>query len=225
MLSANITDIIHEFILRVSPLIQEYGAWGVFLVSFVEEIIVPIPSSFILLAAGFFLLPVTATLSEVMVQSIWLVVIPGSLGLTLGSLVVYSVAYLGGESVIKSWGKWFGVSWTDVEKMQAKFTNSHWDEIIIFGLRTVPIVPHVLLSLACGLVRYPIRAFFLTALFGTMIRAFLMSILGWYLGEAYVSYSENISVIGNWFLWVLGVSIVSWIIFHIYRKYHPKAQI
>jgi membrane protein DedA with SNARE-associated domain len=224
MLSSNITDIIHEFILRVSPLIHEYGAWGVFLVSFIEEIIVPIPSSFILLAAGFFLLPVTASFGEVALQTMWLVVLPGALGLTLGSLVVYSVAYLGGEPAIRSWGKWFGVSWADVEKMQAKFTKSHWDEVALFGLRTIPIVPHVILSMACGLVRYPIRAFTLTTLFGTMVRAFTMSILGWYLGEAYVSYSENITAIGDWFLWVLGGLVVLWIVWHLYRRYRPKTQ-
>lgn len=223
MLSADITDIIHEFILRVSPLIHEYGAWGVFLVSFIEEIIVPIPSSFILLAAGFFLLPVTASLGEVALQTLWLVVLPGSLGLTLGSLVVYSVSYLGGEPAVKSWGKWLGVSWEDVEKMQSKFSKSHWDEVALFGLRTIPIVPHVLLSLACGLVRYPVRAFVLTTLFGTMVRAFTMSILGWYLGEAYVSYSENITAVGDWFLWILGVSVGLWVVYHLYRRYRPKA--
>lgn len=190
--------LIGEFILRISPLMNEYGAWGVFFISLIEEIVVPLPSSFVLLAAGFFLVPAGASFGGAALDSVLKIAIPGGIGLTIGSGVIYALAYLGGEPAIERWGKWFGISWPKVEKIQKKFTKTFWDELLVFGFRAVPIFPQSLASLACGLIRYPPRAFFTATLLGTIARAFLMGMFGWSLGEAYVEYSNEIGNIGWW---------------------------
>lgn len=211
-------DFINEFILRISPLISEYGAWGVFFVSLIEEIIVPIPSSFILLAAGFFLLPVGEPFTQVLMDSLFKIVIPGSIGLTLGSVVIYMVGYLGGEPAILKWGKWFGVSWKEVEGVQKNITRGFWDEVLILGSRTLPILPQSLISFVCGVIRYPPHPFIVMTFFGTVIRTFFLSLLGWSFGEAYVLYSSELSSIGNWIIAILAILIVAFIAYRILKK-------
>ncbi len=205
--------IIHELIIRLSPFIAEYGALGVFVISVIEEIFVPIPSSFILLAAGFFLLPAAAPFSEVFVDAIYKIVIPGGIGLALGSMFVYALAYLGGEPAIRAWGKWLGISWADVERFKGRFRQSYWDEVTIFGLRSIPIVPHVLISAGCGAIKYPPRNFFILSLFGSMVRAFVMGLLGWSLGEAYLTYSDSLSAFTSWIFvgfGIIAVALLGW---------------
>jgi len=215
------SEIIQEFIVRVSPLIHTYGALGVFFISFIEEIIAPIPSSFILLAAGFFLLPASGSFDQVIVDALLKIVIPGGLGLAVGSVFVYSFAFIGGESAIKKWGKWIGVSWVDIEHMEARFTKSYWDEFIIFILRAIPITPQVLISLACGVIHYPLNSFFITTLLGSMVRAFLMGLLGWYLGESYIAYSDSISTFGAWIVFGF-IAFVILFVGYLYLKKRAK---
>ncbi len=217
-------QIIQEFVLRVSPLIHTYGALGVFVVSVIEEIIAPIPSSFILLGAGFFLLPASESMSEVLFNALIKIVIPGGLGLAVGSMFLYSFAYIGGEPAIKKWGRWVGVSWGDVERMESRLTKSYWDEFILFAIRTVPIAPQALVSLVCGIIRYPMRNFFVTTLLGGMLRSFLMGLLGWYLGEAYIAYSDNITTFATWIGWViLGIIVISAV--YLYLKKRSKKRV
>ncbi|MDO8556906.1 MAG: VTT domain-containing protein [Candidatus Jorgensenbacteria bacterium] len=211
-------SIIHDFILRISPLIIEYGAWGVFFVSLFEETISPVPSSFILLAAGFFLIPIGVSFDHVLLDSVFKIMIPGGLGLTIGLMLTYMLAYFGGEPAILRWGKWIGVSWSDIEKVQKRFTKTFWDELLLFGTRVLPILPHTIISIAFGVIRYPIRPFFTATLLGTMLRALLLGLLGWSLGETYATYSDEFSVVGGWILTGIAVIIVLFITYRILKR-------
>lgn len=204
-------DVIHELILRLTPLIVEYGALSVFAISVIEEIIVPIPSSFILLAAGFFLLPFGGSFVDLLPDLFYRVVIPGGIGLALGSMFVYALAYLGGEPAVRRWGGWLGITWEDVEAFKKRFRKSYWDEVTIFSLRSIPIVPHVIISAACGGIKYPPQNFFILSALGSMVRAFTMGLIGWYLGEAYLEYSDSLSNITSWAL--LGIGLMTIIVF------------
>ena len=209
-------SVIHELTLTLAPFIAQYGAISVFVVSVVEEIVVPIPSAFILLAAGFFLVPASAGLPEAIAEIILKVAVPGGLGLALGSMFVYALAYLGGEPAIKAWGRFLRVSWADVERFKARFTSSWWDEVTIFGFRAVPIFPHVLVSAALGAIRYPPREFFFLTLAGSAARAFIVGFIGWWLGAAYLEYSDSLAAatskvaIGVGAL--AGVGLIFWIV-------------
>ena len=212
--------LISELILRISPLINEYGAWGVFLASFIEEIIVPIPLSFILLSAGFFLLPNTGSFGQVLLDAFFKIGIAGGIGLTLGSGVLYAIAYAGGEPVIEKWGRWFGISWRDIERVKNRVTKSFLDEVLLLVSRVVPILPHSAISFACGVIHYPPRSFFVVTFLGFTIRAFLMGLLGWSFGEGYVAYSEDFARIGSWVIWCVGILIGIFIIHRLIKRFY-----
>ncbi|MDP3975245.1 MAG: VTT domain-containing protein [Candidatus Jorgensenbacteria bacterium] len=186
-----------SLIQTITPLVATYGVLGVFFLSLIEEIVAPIPSSLVLMAAGFFLIPHGLSFGEIALPALLNVVLPASVGLTIGALFIYSVAYLGGKPLVVRWGRLFGITWQKLEEAEARFTKGRADEIIIFGLRAVPITPNFLISAICGLVRYPIKAFIVLTFLGSVTRAILMGFIGWSVGTAYVQYAAQLSTFTN----------------------------
>lgn len=207
-----------NLISNITPFVESYGVFGVFFLSVVEEIVVPIPSSLPLLAAGFFLLPASEEFLGVFVRAIYFIAIPGALGLTVGAMFGYSLAYLGGEALIKKFGRWVGVSWSSIEKTRDKFEKSKSDEFIILSLRTIPFIPNLAVSLACGILRYPIKKFIILTFFGTFLRALLMGMLGWSLGGAYVVYASRISSVGVYLTEIIVGLIILCVVYFVLRR-------
>ena len=46
------------------------------------------------------------------------IVLPAALGVTVGSLFVYAIAYFAGKPFLERWGKYLGISWEDLEKTE-----------------------------------------------------------------------------------------------------------
>ncbi len=191
------------------------GPVGVFVASLFEEIIFFIPSPVVPLAAGFFLLYSEAGLAEVVSRVILYIALPVALGLTMGSLIPYYICYFGGRPAIKKWGRLIGLTWGNIEKTEQKFISGYGDELILLGLRILPIVPSVAISSFCGFVRYPIYRFIAVTALGTTIRGFLLGLLGWYVGTAYFKYAQAIDQMEKYlfiFAGIISVVIIVWVI-------------
>lgn len=184
---------IEQLISYIQIIISEYGALGIFFATIIEEVIAPIPSPLVALAGGFFLLPSTLSWGEAIIMVIPLVAIPVAVGLTLGSTAVYFVGYFGGKPIIDRWGKWLGTSWTEIKKAEEKLTSRKSDELLLFGLRLLPLAPGVALSAFCGIIRYRLVTFIVTTFLGSMIRAAMLALIGWQVGEVYYTYAEALS--------------------------------
>ncbi len=183
---------------RVIEAITQYGAWGVFVIAFLEEVIAPIPSTLTIMAAGFVLLSPYSTFWEALFPAILYIAIPTSLGMVLGGLIIYALGYYGGKAIIDRWGKWFGLSWSSVEKMQKYFERGHGDEMVLVGLRVIPIFPNSLISGVCGVLRYPLKPFIILSFLGGIPRALLMAMLGWWAENTYRVYGEALSGVESW---------------------------
>lgn len=200
----------------IQPIVVEYGAAGVFLATLLEEIIAPIPSPLVPLAAGFFLLPPQGTFLEASWQAVFVIALPVAFGVTLGSLAVYGIGYLGGKPAIEKSKKWLGVGWEDLEKTERRLTRGSGDEIALFILRLLPIVPGVAISGFCGIVRYPLKTFAVITFLGALVRAFALGLAGRYAGQAYGVYSETISRVEHYIFVVLivfGIFFFGWLYF------------
>ncbi|MBI2278983.1 MAG: VTT domain-containing protein [Candidatus Brennerbacteria bacterium] len=207
-----------SLIQTIAPLVEQYGVLGVFFLSLIEEIVAPVPSSLALMAAGFFLIPQGENFAAIALPAFLKVILPASAGLTLGSLFVYSVAFLGGKSAIVRWGKIFGLTWGKLEQAEARFTRGGADEVIIFVLRAVPITPNFLISAVCGIVRYPVKRFIIITFFGGVARAILMGFLGWSVGGAYAQYAAQFSSLSNFIVMALGIFAVVLVIFALLKR-------
>jgi membrane protein DedA with SNARE-associated domain len=194
---------IENFIVYIQSIISAYGAWGVFVATLLEEIIAPIPSPIVSLSAGFFLLTDNTTLIEAVLKAALIIALPVSIGITLGSTLVYALGFFGGKPIIEKTKKWTGINWHDIEKTETRLTQGKGDEITLFILRMLPIIPGVAISGFCGVVRYPFQKFILITSLGAFIRAWLLGLIGWQVGELYATYADVISKFEKYILYSL----------------------
>ncbi len=145
-----------------------WGAVGFFAGAFLEEVAFPFPSPLLLIGVAFFFgKPVTFA---IIIRMLWSVILPIATGATLGSLVIYGIAYSGGKIAVIKFSKRLGFSWDDVEKIREKLSTRRSDEIVLFLSRCLPFAPTTLVTIAAGIVRMnPILYIMLTFL-GICIR-------------------------------------------------------
>jgi len=148
------------------------GALWLALISMVGEAIAPIPSS--LLFAGQ-LLFADETVSIVFVLKLLsLVAFPMAVGTTIGSYLQYGIAYYGGKPAIEKSKKYIRFSWSDVERIESKFKDRWYDELIFLILRSVPLMPTIPINLVAGVLRMNFWRYTLLTLFGTTVRMMIV---------------------------------------------------
>ena len=206
---------LEKLIQITQSIVSAGGPAGVFVAALLEEIVFFIPSPIVPMAAGFFLLSSQVELTEAASRAILYIALPVAIGLTIGSLVPYYICYFGGRLAIEKWGRLIGLTWGNIEKTEQKFIHGYRDELILFGLRIVPVVPSVAISGFCGFIRYPIFNFLAVTVCGAAIRGFLLGLVGWYVGTAYVKYAQMIAQMEKYlfiFVGIAGVVAIVWFI-------------
>ncbi len=205
-----------EWILsHIGVWVSNYGAFGVFGASVIEEVISIIPSALVQLAGGFFILGGLSVSAVAIVKLLLVVALPAAVGVLAGSLVFYVIGYWGGELFLHRFGKYIGVRWSDVVALQEKLQASKWDDFVFFAGRALPLIPSTLLAIFGGLVRMPLVQYSLLTLGGVFIRATILGVLGWQLGSAYESYAEyfdKFEIVG------LALVVVSIVVWFLYKK-------
>ncbi len=181
----------------LEALIQNWGVWGFFAGIILEEIIVPMPSSLIMMAGGFFLVQ-SQTVSQAIPEIFLKLIIPGALGVTLGSLFFYFLSFYGGEPALKKIGPKFGLSNKEVGKIQEYFQKKRLDEIALLVLRALPIFPGIAVSIMAGLLKMPLVNFLIVSFIGSSVRVLAMGILGWQAKETYSVLALRFENLSNW---------------------------
>lgn len=193
------------------------GGIGVFIASVVEEVVAPIPSAVIMTMSGF--LFVQGPLSWQAISAlIFKVALPASLGVTLGSYGIYFIARFGGKFVIEKWGKYIGLYWSDIEKMQSRLVGTRKDEVLIGVARVIPIVPSVAISAFCGVMQMNVVSYFVVSFIGVFVRGLILGILGWQVGNLYQKYADVFSKIESTIL----LSTIFVIIIFVVLKYRSR---
>lgn len=182
---------IQDFIVTA---IRQNGAISVILAGLVEQVVVPIPSPIIPMAAGFFFVPQEVVgLWPIVKNLVFKAAIPFTIGSTIGSTMVYLAAWFGGKWLIDKFSKWLDFNWDDVEAIKNKFFKGKaYDEMVIFISRAIPIVPSSLISAVAGAVRINPVSFYLFTALGLFVRGVLLGWLGWQSGEALFAVSEGL---------------------------------
>lgn len=212
---------IESLILFGQTLLAKNGSLSIFIAAFFEEIVAIIPSTLIFTASGFFFLEgQSITLSSVL-KLLFKVAFPAAIGLTLGSFFIYIIAYLLGRPAIERFGKWFGISWKEIEKMQQFFQKSYGDEIALFLSRSLPIIPNAIISALCGVIRLRFVEYVIFTFLGAFVRASLLGFLGWQVGNAYEHYAKAFSRAGEIVLILFLIGFIAAIIFLKKKKLSP----
>lgn len=208
-----------ELIVYLEGILLTYGAFGVFLGSIIEEIIAPIPSTLIIMGTSFIMLKGAPLSPESFFNLFVNIALPASLGVTIGSLFVYGITYFAGKPFLERWGKYLGVSWKDVQKAEDKFEKSRSDEILLFLVRAIPVIPSVAISAFCGFIRFDLKKYVIITFLGTMVRAFVLGFIGWQFGSFYQTAADEISYLEEISLLVIILAIAG---YWLYKKKFKK---
>lgn len=191
---------------------------AVFLGCILEQIIVPIPASLIVLTSTFLVLNGTSFSFAALGTLIIKIVIPASLGITLGSFVYYGLAYKLGMPFIERTSKYLGISPEDVEDVGKKVEESRYDHIFIFLARCLPIIPSIAINLFCGLIKYDLKKYVITTFFGSAVQILGWGILAWFAGNIYQLLADKISYAGS----IVTLIIIGVVIYFIITKRQGK---
>ena len=170
----------------INQLILQFSYVGIAAVSFIENIIAPIPSEFVFPWAGF--------LAYQGKMNIWLISLAGAVGSLAAALVLY---YLGSKfngpktrEFVDKYGKYIFISLKDLEKAEGWFEKYGVWTVFIF--RMIPL-GRTVISIPAGFVKMNILTFSVLTFIGTFLWSFLLTYAGYILGENWERVSEVLS--------------------------------
>lgn len=142
--------------------------------AFIEELIAPIPSPIVMTLAG--------TLAEAQRRPFAFLLIlslVGAIGKIIGSYILYVISDKLEDLIVGKFGRFFGLSHHEIEKLGKHFNGGPRDDIIIFLARAIPIVPTAPVSIICGVIKVKLRTYLVSSFFGTLLRNMFYLYLGY----------------------------------------------
>ena len=199
----------------VTQVYEAVGYLGVALWVAIESVIIPIPSELVLPFAGF-LVGEGDAIEPLTGQpwSYWLVVLAGTIGATVGSLVAYAIGALGGRPILERWGRFVGVTATDLDRAEA-FFQRYGDAASFFG-RMVPVI-RSLVSFAAGVARMPLLRFTAFSFLGSLPFTALLVFAGLQLGANWETVGGVLKRFEYAIVAILVLLVLVWIWFRIIR--------
>ncbi len=145
----------------------------VFVASFIEEVIAPIPSSGVLLVTGSF-----ATLQGLTLFNLLPITLIAASGKTLGAVIVYFFSDKIGDLMITKFGRFFDITHESIQEFSSKITGGPRDYLMLTIFRALPILPSSVVSVGCGLLEIPRKLFIITTFIGTLVRDSIFLYIG-----------------------------------------------
>ncbi len=172
---------IESLITWITDLISQHLYFGVFLAALIETVFPPIPTLAIFPLAGF-----VASKNNLPVFNVILLGLAGGIGATIGSTVIYLVAYKLGRVVLLKYLKYARISESKLARVETWFAK-HGDKAVFFG-RLVPVLREMI-SIPAGLLKMKIAKFVLYTFLGSCIWSTGIILAGYYFGVAVFEFS------------------------------------
>ena len=169
----------------ISALIGEYGYPAVFAAAFLEVIFPPIPSEVIFPLVGF-----TAQNRGLGLENTIGMASVGALGSTVGAVLIYFVAGKVGRAAIMRFGKRVRISEQEIEKAERWFEK--YGSIAVFTARLIPGIREII-SIPAGISRMNLPKFVGYTFAGSLLWCVILTLVGYYLGEAWSNFSDQLS--------------------------------
>jgi membrane protein DedA with SNARE-associated domain len=191
--------------------IDTLGYFGVFLLMTLESALIPIPSEITM--------PFSGSLVVLGTFNFWIVVLVGTIGNLVGSLLAYWLGWWGGETVVRTiilkYGKYFLISEHEYDQSERWFRKH--GEIIVFVSRILPIL-RTFISLPAGVAKMKLVKFIVYTTIGSLIWAYFLTSIGVVLGNNW----ESLQVYFHKFDLVIvgaGIIVVIWYIRHKWKHF------
>ncbi|MFB6208607.1 MAG: DedA family protein [Candidatus Nanohaloarchaea archaeon] len=201
-------------------LISEHGVLAVMLGAVIEEIIVPIPSPAIPMAAGATDLIISAdSWLNASIQVFFFVSIPASIASVISSYFVYSMAFFGGRPAISRYGKWIDVSERDIDRLE-DFFDSDKEKYYVALFRLIPVVPLSLVSGSAGLFRMDWKQYGTWSFVGMIPRNFFLGMLGWWASDRFMVYATQIDSLSTAVAVLIGGIVAGFLLYRNLENLH-----
>ena len=169
----------------ISTLIGEYGYPAVFAAAFLEVIFPPIPSEVIFPLVGF----IAQNRGFGLENTIGMATV-GALGSTVGAVLIFYVSARVGRTAIMRFGKRVRISEQDIEKAERWFER--YGSVAVFTARMIPGIREII-SIPAGISRMNIAKFVGYTFAGSLLWCIILTLVGYYLGEAWTNFSDQLS--------------------------------
>ena len=169
----------------ITALIAEYGYPAVFAAAFLEVIFPPIPSEVVFPLVGF-----TAQSRGLGLENALGMAATGALGSTAGAIMIYFVSMKVGRAAIVRFGRRVRVSEREIEKAEAWFEK--YGAVAVFTARMVPGIREII-SIPAGIGKMSFSKFVAFTFAGSLLWCVALTLVGYYLGEAWSSFSDRAS--------------------------------
>jgi len=153
-------------------LIFDWGYLGIFLLMVIESSFLPFPSEIVLIPAGY--------LASEGQMSVGLIMSSALAGSMLGAFINYYLALTLGRKILQKYGKYFFINEETLERMESFFAKH--GAISTFIGRLIPGIRQ-LISVPAGLSRMSLAVFSTYTALGASIWAFVLTMLGYFIGE------------------------------------------
>ncbi|HUG96884.1 MAG TPA: DedA family protein [Nitrososphaera sp.] len=169
----------------ITDLIAEYGYPAVFAAAFLEVIFPPIPSEVVFPLVGF----TAQSMGLGLEQALGMATV-GALGSTAGAILIYFVSMKVGRAAIVRFGRRVRVSEQEIENAERWFAK--YGPAAVFIARMIPGIRE-LISIPAGIGKMNFAKFVAYTFAGSLVWCVILTLAGYYLGEAWSNFSEQAS--------------------------------
>lgn len=198
-----ITNILAWLASLIIKVISNSGYLGITFLMALESACLPIPSEIIMPFSGYLVV-----LGEF---SLLLVILGGTIGNLLGSIIAYWIGAYGGRPFIERYGKYILIKKEELDKSQRFFEK--YGSLSIFFARLLPIV-RTFISFPAGIAKMQFWRFCLYTLVGSLFWSVLLSYIGVFLGENW----RAVEVYFRKFDWLVLILLVIFIFVFLYKR-------
>lgn len=172
----------HELINVCMHYVEAWGYWGVAAFMAMESSIIPVPSEVVVPPAA-----IVAS-QEGADMSFWGVVLAGTVGSYIGSVIMYVCALLLGRPLVLRYGKYIFMPPHKVEK--AELFMQKYSSAGIFFARFLPVIRH-LISIPAGMARVNFLTFSIATIVGSGIWCWVLAWFGDKVGSEHPGIMES----------------------------------
>lgn len=180
--------------------------------AFIEEIIAPIPSPFVMTLAG----SMAEAQNHPLIYLLLLALL-GAVAKTLGSFIIYVIADKFENVITGKFGKFIGISHKQITDLSARLEKGRGEWTVLFLLRALPIMPTAPISLAAGILELNKKMYLTSTAAGLVVRNLFYLYLGYTSTNALANINQNLDSVEN-----IGYALVllcaGGLMFYIYRS-------
>jgi membrane protein DedA with SNARE-associated domain len=210
-------SLINDIVNSVTNLVMQLGYVGIFTAALIETLFPIIPSELIFPLAGY----VVQSQNLGIGQAIMFGFI-GSIGSTIGAIIIYYLSLKLGRRVILKIGKYILINEEKLHKSEIWFDK--YGKIAVLLGRLAPGVRE-LISVPAGLARMNIVHFIIFTFIGSFLWSLSLTLIGFYLGDAWDEFSNESSKAFHIIAIIIIISILSVLIYKFLKKRKEKNQI